>query len=126
MRFVGLAGAVISLLFLAVQAQQRALRWQAERLSADMHQIRLYRSSWADAQQLMKRWGKWGYYEGSCTAQSCRYTIEMADLSFFTPHTPRHAWIDWLLLHDHFNLYYWLGGRGAAFKTSFTVQDGTI
>ena len=91
-----------------------------------MHQIRLYQSSWADAQRLMKRWGTWGDYEGSCTARSCRYTIEMADLSFFTLHTPRHAWVDWLLLHDHFNLYNFFGGRGAAFKTSFTVRDGTI
>jgi hypothetical protein len=126
-RFVCLAGAlVVLLLLLAVQAQQRVLRWRAEQLSGDMHQIRLYQSNWADAQRLMKRWGRWGYHEGSCTAQGCRYTIELADLSFYTPHTSRHAWIGWLLLHDHYNLYHWLGGRGAAFKASFTVQNGTI
>jgi hypothetical protein len=54
------AGAVVLslvlLTFLAVQIQQRTLRWRAERLSADMHQIRLYQSTWADAQRLMNRW----------------------------------------------------------------------
>ncbi len=125
-RFVYLVGAVILLIFLLIQAQQRVLRWRAERLAADMHTIHLYQSTWADAQRLMTRWGKWGHYEGSCTAESCKYTIEMADLSFFTPHARRHALVDWLLLHDHFNIYNRLGGRGAAFQTSFTVRDGTI
>ena len=91
-----------------------------------MHEIRLYQSTWADAQRLMKRWGAWGRYEGSCTAASCRYKIEMTDLSFFTPHVARHAWVDWLLLHDQFNLYHWLGGRAAGFTASFTVRNGTI
>jgi hypothetical protein len=52
--------AVLSLtliVFLSVQIQQRILRWRAERLMADMHQIRLYQSTWADAQRFMHRWG---------------------------------------------------------------------
>jgi hypothetical protein len=55
-------GVVLSLVlvaFLAVQIQQRMMRWHAERLLADMHQIRLYQSTWADAQRLMYRWGAW-------------------------------------------------------------------
>ena len=46
---------------------------------ADMHQIRLYHSTWADAQKLMDRWGAWGHYDGSCTATECRYAIEIGD-----------------------------------------------
>jgi hypothetical protein len=67
------------------------LRWRAERLSADMNQIRLYQSTWADAQRLMKRWGAWGRYEGNCTPESCTYEIEMSDVSFLSPHIARHA-----------------------------------
>jgi hypothetical protein len=68
---------LVLITFPAVQIQQRTLRWRAERLSADMHQIRLHQSTWTDAQQLMHRWGGWGHYDGSCTAASCMYEIEM-------------------------------------------------
>jgi hypothetical protein len=116
----------VLLTFLAVQIQQRTLRWHAERLSADMHQIRLYQSTWADAQRLMYRWGAWGHYDGSCMAASCKYEIEMDSIANSNPHIPRHAWLDWLLRHDRFNLYQWFGGRGSAVLASFTVHDGTI
>jgi hypothetical protein len=129
-RIVLFAGAVVLslvlLTFLAVQIQQRTLRWRAERLSADMHQIHLYQSTWADAQRLMNRWGAWGYYDGSCTAASCTYKIEMDSIGFYNPRIPGHARLDWLLTHDRFNLYHWFGGRGAGFNASFTVHDGTI
>jgi len=122
-------GLVLSLFFVAflvVQIQQRTLRWHAERLMADMHQIRLYQSTWADAQRLMHRWGAWGHYEGSCTAASCKYEIEMDSVDRYNPRIPRHAWLDWLLQHDRLNLYQWFGGRGSGVRASFTVHDGTI
>ena len=129
-RIVCLASGVFLFLmlvtFLAVQIQQRTLRWRAERLSKDMHQIRLYQSTWADAQRLMHRWGAWGHYDGSCTAASCEYKIEMDNIARYNPRVPRHAWLDWLLMHDRFNLYSWFGGRGSAFYASFTVHGGTI
>jgi hypothetical protein len=105
--------------FLAVQTQQWMLRGRAEGLMADMHQIRLYQSTWADAQRLMHRWGAWSHYEGSCTAESCKYEIEMDNC-------PRHAWLVWLFRHDRLNLYQWFGGRDSAVRASFTVHDGTI
>ena len=111
--------------FLAVQIQQRMLRWRGERLMADMHQIRLYQSTWDDAQRLMHRWGAWGYYDGSCTAESCKYEIEMASIASYRRHAPP-AWLVWLFKHDRFNLYEWFGGRGSAVHASFTVHDGTI
>jgi hypothetical protein len=47
LRAAGLAAlAVVLLALAAVQFQQRMLRWRAERLMADMHQIRLYQSTW--------------------------------------------------------------------------------
>ncbi|MGO4211381.1 hypothetical protein AB4Y89_23690 [Terriglobus sp. 2YAB30_2] len=123
---VAVALSLVLIATLALQIQQRTLRWRAERLSADMHQIRLYQSTWTDAQRLMHRWGGWGHYDGSCTAESCKYSIEMDSLAFYNPRVPRHAWLDWLLTHDRFNVYQWLGGRGAAFNASFTVHNGTI
>jgi len=129
-RVVLFAGGVVVTLvlvaFLSVQIQQRVLRWRAERLSADMYQIRLYQSTWADAQRLMHRWGAWGHYDGSCTAASCKYEIEMGSIASNIPWVPRHAWLDWLLIHDRFNLYEWFDGRGSAVHASFTVHDGTI
>ena len=117
---------LVLLAFLAVQIQQRTLRWHAERLLAQMHQIRLYQSTWGDAQRMMHRWGAWGRYDGSCTAASCTYEITMASSASYNPRVPRHAWLDWLFHHDRLNLYSWLGGRGSAFTFSFTVRDGTI
>jgi hypothetical protein len=128
-RIVCLAGGVflslVLLTFLAVQIQQRTLRRRAERLLADMHQIRLYQSTWADAQRLMHRWGAWGHYDGSCTVASCKYEIKMGSIDSWA-WVPRLAWVDWLLRHDRLNLYQWFGGRFSEFHASFTVHDGTI
>ncbi len=127
-RIVLFAGGVVLSLalvtFLSVQIQQRMLRWRAEQLLADMHQIRLYQTTWADAQRLMHRWGAWGHYDGSCTAASCKYEIAMGSIASGIP--PRHAWLVWLLIHDRLNLFEWFGGRGSVVKASFTVHDGTI
>ena len=115
-------GVVLSLMlltFFAVQIQQRTLRWRAERLSADMHRIRLYQSTWADAQRLMRRWGAWGHYDGSCTAGSCNYDIRIGSI-------PPYEWPIWLIQHDKLNLYERFGGRDSGVFASFTVHDGAI
>ncbi len=122
----GLVLFFILVTFFAVQLQQRTLRWRAERLSADIHQIRLYQSTWADAQRLMLRWGAWGHYDGSCTPASCRYEIWIGSVDAYTPRTPPPPWLIWLLTHDRLNFYQWFGGRRSAFTASFTVHDGTI
>ena len=129
-RFVLFAGglflSLVLLTFLAVQIQQRTLRWRAERLSAEMHQIRLYQSTWADAQRLMHRWERWGHYDGSCTAPSCKYEIEMDSVRPLQPpySTPRLAGL--APPARRLNLYQWFGGRLSAFHASFMVHDGTI
>ena len=60
-----------------VQIQQRILRWRAERLLGDIRALRLGKSSWADAQKIMTRWGAWGHYDGSCTQARCSYKITL-------------------------------------------------
>ncbi|HXR39236.1 MAG TPA: hypothetical protein VN776_09085 [Terracidiphilus sp.] len=84
----------------------------------DMHQIRLYQSTWADAQRLMHRWGAWGHYDGSCTAAGCRYQIALSDISYTK--------FGWLMQHGGFRIYSWFGGRAARLFVSFTVRDGSI
>ncbi|HEY1210367.1 MAG TPA: hypothetical protein VGE85_13425, partial [Terracidiphilus sp.] len=127
-RFAALAVlAVILLTFAAVQIQQRILRWRAERLMADMHQIRLYQSNWADAQRLMYRWGAWGHYNGICTAADCRYAIVLGDASFMAQQREREGNGNWLWSHHAaYVIYSLFGGRYAPIYFEFIVQDGTI
>jgi hypothetical protein len=51
--------ALVLLTFVSVQVQQRLLRYRAEHLMMDTHKIRLYQSTWEDAQRLMNRWASW-------------------------------------------------------------------
>lgn len=95
-------------LFASVQFQQRLLRWRAEQLMADMHRIRLYQSTWADAQRLMHRWGAWGHYDGQCTSAECRYDIVLVNSSRIL------------------SSIYWFGGRPTLMSARFIVQDGRI
>jgi hypothetical protein len=115
------AAAVVVILALAVQGQQWLLRWRCERLMADMHRIRLYESTWADAQRLMHKWGAWGHYDGMCTAEDCRYRIGLE-----TAIQTHAEWFNWVLRHGGFVTFNLLGGRWARVVVSFTVQDGHI
>ena len=128
LRGAGLAVlAVVLLAFAAVQTQQWLLRWRAERLMADMHQIRLYQSTWADAQRLMNRWGAWGHYDGSCKATSCRYEIDLMDACWWSQKGERAGICGWLVRNEaDYEIYSLLGGRRAVIHCEFIVQDGTI
>ncbi len=55
-------------------------RWRMSRLLADYHSIYPTRTRWADAQELMAKWGKWGNYDGTCNADECDYGVRMRDL----------------------------------------------
>jgi len=119
LRVVCIAALALNLLTLAaVQFQQRLLRYRAEQLMADMHQVRLYQSTWTDAERLMQRWGAWGHYDGTCSAAECRYQIALTDISY------SKFW--WPMQHGGFRVYSWFGGRAARLLVSFTVHDGTI
>jgi hypothetical protein len=102
--------------------EQELMRYRAERLLADFHQIKLHQSNWADAQRLMYQWGAWGHYDGQCNAQNCRYQIAI-------DYPAIQAQIKVFQLLDSFKmgwLYYVLGGRYARMYFAFIVQDGTI
>jgi hypothetical protein len=101
-------------------------RWRMSRLLADYHSIYPTQSSWADAQKLMVKWGKWGNYDGSCSANDCLYLITVSDeYNNWVDKLPEqqrervwgsHLW-DWL---QH------LGYRRSALSVQFQVQDGKI
>ena len=119
------AGLVL-LLFATVQANQWLLRWRAERLMADMHHIRLYQSTWADAQRLMYRWGAWGHYDGTCTEKDCRYRIVLTDTYSSIDSSGTRSLLVWVISHDRLNLLFHAGFRPGRVVVSITVQDGTI
>ena len=119
LRFVCSAALALVLLTLAtVQFQQRLLRHRADQLMADMHEVHLYRSTWADAQKLISRWGAWGHYDGACTTAACRYEITLTDIS--------NSKCRRLMQHGGFRVYSLFGGRASRLSVSFTVRDGMI
>jgi len=78
LRFAGIAvGAVVIALAGLIVIQRHILRWRAERLLADVRDLELGKSTWADAQRIMMHWGAWGHYDGSCTPQRCSYRIRL-------------------------------------------------
>lgn len=82
-RFPRLIAAALLLLTFSVTAyvniQQRVLRWRAARLLADIREIQLGKSNWADVQRLMRRWQAWGGSDESCTADQCIFRIAIQE-----------------------------------------------
>jgi hypothetical protein len=60
------------------------MRRRAEHLLSDLRGLQLERSSWNDAQALMRRWGRWGHYEGRCDADHCNYRIHLEQTAMRT------------------------------------------
>jgi hypothetical protein len=117
---------VMLLWVLLIAAPMWLTRWRMSRLLGDYHSIYPAQSTWADAQRLMTRWGRWGRYEGTCTASDCDYSIMVGDeysnwvdkLSEQNQERVRgsHVW-NWL---EH------LGYRWSALSLHFQIQDGKI
>jgi hypothetical protein len=101
-------------------------RWRMQHLLADFQSIRPTQSTWADAQRLMTRWGKWGHYDGTCTPQSCDYVIIMNDPLSAMLGRSSEATNDLLNRLHIFPIAERLGWRGVRLYLGFTVRDGTI
>src|SRR5271165_4251045 len=52
---------------------QWILRTRAQNLLADVRSFDINHSRWADAQQRIAKWGRWGATVGDCNAESCIY-----------------------------------------------------
>ena len=112
--------AALVILFAAfIQIQARLLRHRAEALLSDIRQLELRKSTWADAQNIMSRWGAWGHYHGSCTAAECGYHVVLADV-FYKRLLPYRLALPYMVIAG------WLGGRPVLVHGSFTVIDGVV
>jgi hypothetical protein len=113
-----------------VQIQQHILRWRAERLLADIREIQMGKSTWADAQRLMYKWGAWGDARNECTERSCDYVISIDDMSHAYHHFPllwggqsgNGSWLPHWLMKP----YAWAGGRFVVMEARFEVVRGLV
>jgi len=124
--------AAVAGLSVFVQIEQQLLRWRAERLLADIRAVQMGKSTWMDAQRLMYRWGAWGAWIGSCSADDCEYQIALQDASHTYPvffwtqkgNTVRAAGHEYAL---RLQWFYWiLGGRAANVYASIRVKNGVV
>ncbi len=115
--------AVAALCLVCVQVQQRMYKHHVDRLLADLNTVELHKSTWADAQRLMKSWGRWGHWEGQCSAEACRYDILLEDVAERMADGPK-----WLypVLQKLDPFYVWLGGRAGTVRLALVVRRGTI
>jgi hypothetical protein len=110
-----------------VPIQQRIFRYRAEHLLTDIQAIELHKTSWSQAQNLMRRWGEWSHYDGACTAENCRYAITLADTGSGAIRPDDYGWTQKAVrVVVGSPVYRWLGGRPGTFFAGFIVQDGTI
>ena len=124
------ACSVLAVVLAYVPVQQQILRWRAECLLSDIREIQLGKSDWGDAQRLMRRWGAWGAYDGSCTAEQCIYRIAIQ--GGFPSHAYYHVLAEnqplppleccrWMNLP-----YAWLGGRSDIVIGEFLVRNQIV
>ncbi len=122
----GLVLSLVLIAFLIVQIQLILSRWRAERLSADMHQIRLYQSTWGRCSAPYAPLGSVGPLRRQL--YGCKLPIRNRhghhQISKPQCSPPRLGGM--VFRARRLNLYEWLGGRDAVFYASFTVHDGTI
>jgi hypothetical protein len=110
-----------------IYAYQWIFRLRAERLVKDYQSIRLHQTTWADAQVLMRRWGAWGHYDGTCTEANCRYSIVLLDLNpSYAPGQEIPRFYEFLFHPFVMRSIELLGGRFGWIEVGFIVQDGTI
>jgi hypothetical protein len=118
-RFYLLFAALVILFAAFIQIQAHLLRHRAEALLSDIRHLELRKSTWADAQNIMSRWGAWGHYDGSCTAAGCEYHVVIADV-FNKRLVPHRLALPYMVIGG------WLGGRPVMVHASFTVIDGVL
>jgi hypothetical protein len=114
----------------SVSIQQHILRWRAEELLSDIRNLELGKSTWADAQRIMTRWGAWGFYEGSCTAMRCTYQVAIEDVSrampiYSEPEGALHAEARRCCASTT-RLYRAIGGRSALVRARIEVIGGVV
>jgi len=126
LKVVGLAllGALVLLLGL-IQASNWINWWHARALLRDVQALPA-QPMWLDAQRLMKRWGKWGHYEGACTSEHCQYTIQVADVVSRQFGQPSEPWYSFLASNVSAAAERQFGFRMAGIAFLMHVRNGRV
>ncbi|WP_263383631.1 hypothetical protein [Granulicella arctica] len=124
-------GLIVSfaLLILILRIETYRFQHKAERMMEDFQSINLRHSTWPDAEGLIRRWGKYGSYQGDCTGSFCRYTIALQspqaglEIRLF-----KHLHHRFVLapVHIFFATCQHLGVRSATLRASMVVQDNVV
>ncbi len=119
--------ATLFLLYLTLIAGPMWLtRIRIAHLLADFQSIRPTQSTWADAQRLMNRWGKWGHYDGTCTAQLCDYRIDVHDpITNIAMHTPERL-LGLITTLRIFDFAERMGWRNSSLSLRFIIKRDII
>jgi hypothetical protein len=116
---------IMAVVLIAIQIGQWTVRRRAERLVGDFRALVLKPGDWQDAQEMMKRWGAWGKYDGTCEAHHCSYDIELVDPSLKLVRT-----LDGFLSFNGGALTQramaHLGARLPVVLMSFEIKDGIL
>ena len=126
---------LLFVLFVGIQVRQHVLRHRVERLFSDIRDIHPHKSSWQDAQALMKRWGSSGHAETSCSSESCVYQITVGNMRgnfrLLQKLGMRDAWLRFrFLVHDNIveqtSTEFWLEVPGGALRSDPDFKDSYV
>jgi hypothetical protein len=98
---------------------------------ADFQTLKLRQTKWPEAENLTRKWGKYGRYQGDCNPSFCRFTIDLPSPEIrMAQRLPRGAWENRfttnLTVSRFFNLFDLLAGRPAILTATFVVQDSIV
>lgn len=120
LRTLSLAALIIVVLaFALVQVRQHLFRHSVNLLLDDMQNLWIHPGSFEDLRRIQQRWGAFGHYDGTCTAEHCEYAI-----TFTSPEPPRLVNDKLRILAEH--AFILLGGREVNVLCGIVVRNDRI
>jgi hypothetical protein len=128
---------LVLLLGATLRIQSYLFRRQAEHLMADFQTLKLRQTRWPEAENLTRKWGKYGHYQGKCNASFCRYTIALGspEIKWLRDHVVELDRVSYYLtalrLFNPASRFLGLfgllvGSRPAVLTATFVVQDAIV
>lgn len=119
---VGMGATLITAMAYVV-VQRHISRRQAEQLLADVRELQLRKSTWADAQELKKRWRAEISDDGPCSGTKCRFFVTVDDpfdrlAEILGYENPIVKWLGWT--------YFVLGRHFIRASADLTIHDSII
>lgn len=117
--FLTMTALTIVLTMVTVRIHQEILRHRAESLLVDMQWVRLRETSFQDIQPILRRWRRWGEYDGPCTPARC--TVDIWLSRFDSPLNK------FLYIHERaFDFASHLGEHPTAIHARLMVLNGIV